>query len=97
MTTPADLLQHAADLGELLASRARSKQDRRNFHRYRNDPDGFARKVLGVTLWSRQREIVESVRDHDRTICCSANGSCRAPASRRKVGEARAATSSRGR
>lgn len=71
--TPADLLQHAADLGELIASRARSKSDRRSFARYRDDPVGFAR-VLGVELWARQVEIAEAVRDRDQVAVMSANG-----------------------
>lgn len=37
-----------------------------SFERIQADPVGFARDVLGVELWSKQREIVEAVRDHDR-------------------------------
>lgn len=33
-----------------------------------DDPVGFAEEVLGLTVWDRQREILESVRDNDRTI-----------------------------
>jgi hypothetical protein len=39
------------------------------------DPAWFARHVLGVsTLWSKQREIMESVRDHPRTAVRSCHG-----------------------
>jgi phage terminase large subunit len=38
---------------------------------FRNDPNGFARKVLGVKLWSRQREIVEAVSRHRRVSVAS--------------------------
>lgn len=34
--------------------------------RYRTDPVGFAREVLGIVLWSRQREILEAIRDHNK-------------------------------
>jgi phage terminase large subunit len=34
--------------------------------RYRADPVGFAREVLGVDPWEKQREILEAVRDHLR-------------------------------
>ncbi|HSN26187.1 MAG TPA: hypothetical protein VLT45_07875 [Kofleriaceae bacterium] len=33
---------------------------------YRDDPERFAREILGVELWSRQAEILRTVRDHDR-------------------------------
>lgn len=32
--------------------------------RWRDDPAGFAREVLGIELWSAQVEIVEAIRDH---------------------------------
>lgn len=34
--------------------------------RWRNDPAGFFRDVLGVEPWSRQLSIIEAVRDHRR-------------------------------
>lgn len=37
------------------------------FPEYADDPVGFARHVLGVELWSKQREVAESVRDHRKT------------------------------
>jgi phage terminase large subunit len=39
--------------------------------RWRNDPVGFARDALGIELWSKQVEIVESIRDHRNTTCRS--------------------------
>lgn len=33
---------------------------------YAHDPVGYAREMLGVEPWSRQRELLEAVRDHDR-------------------------------
>jgi hypothetical protein len=41
---------------------------------YAADPVGWARDVLGVHLWSRQREILESVRDNPRTAVRSGHG-----------------------
>ncbi len=44
--------------------------------RYENDPVGFVADGLGETLWSKQREILDSVRDHKRTAvpACHAPG-----------------------
>lgn len=39
--------------------------------RYREDPVGFFRDVLGVTPWSRQIEIAEAVRDYPRVAVSS--------------------------
>lgn len=41
--------------------------------RYFSDPVGFSRDILGIDLWSRQREIAEAVRDHDRVAVSSGN------------------------
>jgi hypothetical protein len=46
--------------GELVAAPA-------PFPEYVDDPAGFCRDVLGVNLWSAQRQVAESVRDHRRT------------------------------
>ena len=35
--------------------------------RYRKDPVGFFRDILGIEPWSKQREVIESVRDNPRT------------------------------
>ena len=41
---------------------------------YLNDPVKWAKDILGVHLWGKQREIVESVRDNKRTVVRSSNG-----------------------
>ena len=41
---------------------------------YLNDPAKWAKDILGVHLWGKQREIVESVRDNKRTVVRSSNG-----------------------
>lgn len=33
---------------------------------YRDDPERFAREILGIELWSRQSEVLRTVRDHPR-------------------------------
>lgn len=50
--------------------------DRGQFAQYRHDPVGFVTEYLGETVWSRQREILESIRDHKRTAvpACHAPG-----------------------
>jgi hypothetical protein len=46
---------------------------RDRFARYRNDPVAFVTEVLGLDLYSRQREIIEAVRDHERVACKAGN------------------------
>lgn len=41
---------------------------------WRKDPAGWARQRLRNALWSKQREILESVRDHRRTAVASCHG-----------------------
>jgi phage terminase large subunit len=36
------------------------------FDEYRDEPVRFAREILGLSLWSRQREIIEKVANHTR-------------------------------
>ena len=42
--------------------------------RYQRDPVSFAREVLRFEPWSKQRAILESVRDHTRTAVRSCHG-----------------------
>lgn len=42
--------------------------------RIRGDPVWFAREILGFHAWSKQREILESVRDHEATAVRSSHG-----------------------
>lgn len=56
----------ASRAAELLAELRNSVTHR--FARYRDDPVGFARDVLGVKPWSRQAEILQAVADHDRVL-----------------------------
>lgn len=39
--------------------------------RWRHDPVGFARDVLGLELWTAQVELLESIRDNRNTTCRS--------------------------
>lgn len=53
------------------------RDDERRFppdHPYRDDPVGFSRDILRFDPWSKQAEILESVRDHRRTAVRSAHG-----------------------
>jgi len=47
---------------------------RATLERYRSDPVAFCREVLHFFAWSKQCEILESVRDHPRTAVRSAHG-----------------------
>ena len=42
--------------------------------RYRSEPVAFCREVLHFEPWSKQAEILESVRDHTRTAVASCHG-----------------------
>jgi hypothetical protein len=41
--------------------------------RLRSDPVWFARNILGIEPWSKQRQIMEAVRDHERVSVRSAH------------------------
>lgn len=41
---------------------------------YQDDPVGFAEEVLDVQLADTQKEILEAIRDHERTLIVSGNG-----------------------
>ena len=60
---------------EALARELRGGVDPR-WARYRNDPVGFVTDALGESVWSKQIEILESVRDNKRTAvpACHAPG-----------------------
>lgn len=55
----------ARALADLRARRQAADAESRTFERYHDDPVGFARDVLGLTIWPRQAEILEAIRDHD--------------------------------
>ena len=43
---------------------------------YKDDPEGFCRDILGITLWAKQIEIMEAIRDNPRVsvAACYASG-----------------------
>lgn len=41
---------------------------------WKNDPDLFCQQILGMTLWSKQREILQSVIENSETFVPSCNG-----------------------
>ena len=57
VATPRVVLPSASDL------RSSIQRDE-----YLNDPVRWARERLGANLWSKQREIIESIRDNRRTV-----------------------------
>lgn len=44
-------------------------------HEYFDDPVGWVKSVVGEFLWSKQREILEALRDHRRVAVQSCHGS----------------------
>ena len=54
------------DMGVLLTT-AR-KQDGSQYAIWQQDPVGFVADVLGDTTWGKQDELLESVRDNERTV-----------------------------
>lgn len=60
------------DLGDLFASMiAEASIFRWPSNKYAGDPVGFCEQVLGFECWSRQVEILEAVRDNQRTAVSS--------------------------
>jgi hypothetical protein len=59
--------EERATFGPALLDAARAR-------RYRTDPVGWVQDKLGEFLWSKQRQIMESVRDHRRTAVRSSHG-----------------------
>ncbi len=58
-------------LEDLVALRAEASSIRWPTDRYRRDPVGFAREILGQDPWEKQCEILEAIRDHDRVSVTS--------------------------
>lgn len=67
-------LRKLRQLHRAKADRERREREERAA-RYRDDPVGWVRDRLGEHLWSRQREIAESVRDNRRTAVKSCHDS----------------------
>lgn len=65
------LAQAAADALGVLDRDWQAERDRQ---RYRRDPVAYCREVLGFEPWSKQREILEAVRDHRRVAVRSCHG-----------------------
>jgi len=42
------------------------------YQKYQDDPTGFVKDILGIDLWSRQKEILNSVRDNRQTAVSAA-------------------------
>lgn len=52
---------------------------------WENDPVGFVEQGLGETLWSKQKEILESIRDNKRTAVPSCHASGKSHISARAI------------
>lgn len=89
MTGPANLDLIRADVADLvrigdtrslreIRDRLKSAADRQGIAertaRYAHDPDGWARDRLGITPWTKQTEVLTSVRDNRRTAVRSGHG-----------------------
>jgi len=44
------------------------------FGKCKDDPVYFCEEILGVRLWEKQQQIIESVRDHPNTVVASGHG-----------------------
>jgi len=54
-----------------LVKRDRARRNAAPFAQYVHDPMGFARRELGMVLWSRQEELLKSIDEHEITVCSS--------------------------
>ncbi len=59
--------------GEYL-SKGKGEVDPERYRKYEDDPVGFAEDVLGVRLWSKQRDLAELVVGNRLVYALSANG-----------------------
>lgn len=66
--------------------RREEPQDVSRFAAYINDPVGFINNVVGEHAWSKQREICEAVRDHDRVAVKSCHSSGKSHVTARVAG-----------
>ena len=57
-----------------LAALQATRQKRQNLRRWASDPCAYAEERLGLVLWDRLREVLNSVRDNRLTTVQSANG-----------------------
>lgn len=55
--------------------RLRLRQKASGYPLYRHDPVGFVSDILGESIWGKQREIAEAVRDHPQVAVPSCFGS----------------------
>jgi phage terminase large subunit len=60
-------------------------RQRKKAERYRDDPVAFCREVLQFEPWSKQRLVLESVRDHVRTAVRSSHGTGKSAVAARAV------------
>ncbi|GAA4924475.1 hypothetical protein HD597_011294 [Nonomuraea thailandensis] len=89
MTSPPDLARIAASVDELVRAgdtrrlravqrQLKSAVDRKRLaeraRKYARDPVGWVRRRLKQIVWSKQREVLESVRDNRRTAVQSGHG-----------------------
>lgn len=72
--SPSDLQQLYLKLRSEESLQEEVKREKNRFLQYRSDPVRFVREVLGEGLWSKQIEILESVRDNVYTACRSCHG-----------------------
>jgi hypothetical protein len=47
---------------------AKARRQAGDLSRYRNDPVGFSRDILGTELWEKQREIAQAIADGEQRI-----------------------------
>lgn len=62
------------ELQKSLLTEIRANSKRTNYREYRANPAGFVEDILGEELWSKQREIIEAVRDYQQVAVPSCFG-----------------------
>lgn len=73
MTTPKGL-GDTKWVEAILAKAQQVASDPFRFGVYRDDPEGFVRDVLGVTLWEKQLDVLRAARDFPRVAVRSGHG-----------------------
>lgn len=63
-----------ANMGPVVAGAMAEVARRQKQERYKTDPVAWAENYLGIKLWSRQKEIIESIRDNRNTAVAAGHG-----------------------
>jgi len=76
VTSVATIRRLEHELGEVVSRHEGTREDVARYAQYVQDPVGWAREVLGVRLWRKQRQIARGVLNHELVcvVACNSSG-----------------------